>query len=73
MQKSTRKIEEANNRMEVTTRNQKALLAEVNESGHAYLSHTRVNGRYALRVAIGGTFTERRHVESLWALLQRLA
>jgi aromatic-L-amino-acid decarboxylase len=50
-----------------------ALLAAVNESGQAYLSHTRVNGRYALRVAIGGTFTERRHVESLWALLQRLA
>jgi hypothetical protein len=26
-----------------------------------------------LRVSIGATFTERRHVEALWALLQRLA
>jgi hypothetical protein len=26
-----------------------------------------------LRVSIGGTFTERRHVEALWTLLQRLA
>jgi aromatic-L-amino-acid decarboxylase len=39
----------------------------------AYLSHTRVHGRYVLRVSIGATFTERRHVEALWALLQRLA
>jgi aromatic-L-amino-acid/L-tryptophan decarboxylase len=50
-----------------------ALLRAVNESGEAYLSHTRVRGRYVLRVSIGGTFTERRHVEALWALLQRLA
>ena len=50
-----------------------ALLTAVNESGQAYLSHTRVHGRYVLRVAIGGTFTERRHVEALWALLRRLA
>ena len=50
-----------------------ALLRAVNESGEAYLSHTRVHGRYVLRVSIGGTFTERRHVEALWALLQRLA
>jgi len=50
-----------------------ALLTAVNQSGQAYLSHTRVGGRYVLRVAIGGTFTERRHVEALWALLQRLA
>jgi aromatic-L-amino-acid/L-tryptophan decarboxylase len=50
-----------------------ALLTAVNDSGEAYLSHTRVGGRYVLRVAIGGTFTERRHVEALWALLQRPA
>jgi aromatic-L-amino-acid decarboxylase len=50
-----------------------ALLTAVNDSGQAYLSHTRVGGRYVLRVSIGGTFTERRHVEALWSLLQRLA
>jgi aromatic-L-amino-acid decarboxylase len=50
-----------------------ALLTAVNESGAAYLSHSRVGGRYVLRVSIGGTFTERRHVEALWTLLQRLA
>jgi aromatic-L-amino-acid decarboxylase len=50
-----------------------ALLTAVNDSGQAYLSHTRVHGAYVLRVSIGATFTERRHVEGLWALLQKLA
>jgi aromatic-L-amino-acid decarboxylase len=50
-----------------------ALLTAVNASGRAYLSHTRVRGRYVLRVSIGATLTERRHVEALWALLQELA
>lgn len=49
------------------------LLQAVNDSGEAYLSHTRVDGAYVLRVAIGGTFTGRRHVEALWTLLRRLA
>jgi aromatic-L-amino-acid decarboxylase len=49
------------------------LLAAVNDSGEAYLSHTRVAGRYVLRLAIGGTATARRHVEAVWALLTRLA
>ena len=49
------------------------LLAAVNASGEAYLSHTRVGGRYVLRLAIGGTLTARRHVEAVWALLRRLA
>jgi aromatic-L-amino-acid decarboxylase len=50
-----------------------ALLTAVNASGEAYLSHTRVRGGYVLRVSIGATFTERRHVEALWDLLRRLA
>jgi aromatic-L-amino-acid/L-tryptophan decarboxylase len=50
-----------------------ALLRAVNDSGQAYLSHTRVRGEYVIRVSIGATLTERRHVEALWALLQELA
>jgi aromatic-L-amino-acid/L-tryptophan decarboxylase len=42
------------------------LLERLNASGELFLTHTRVNGRYALRMAIGGTFTEARHVQAAW-------
>ncbi|HLA14324.1 MAG TPA: pyridoxal-dependent decarboxylase [Gemmatimonadaceae bacterium] len=38
------------------------LLERVNESGHVYLSHTRVRGRYSLRIAIGNIHTTEEHV-----------
>ena len=50
-----------------------ALLRRVNDSGEAYLSHTRVRGDYVLRLAIGATATERRHVQGVWSLLSHLA
>ncbi len=49
------------------------LLQAVNASGEAYLTHTVVNGRHAIRLAIGAVLTERRHVEAVWQLLSRLA
>ena len=51
----------------------KRLLDAVNGSGKAYLTHAQLDGRLVIRVAIGGTRTERRHVEALWTLLQELA
>jgi aromatic-L-amino-acid decarboxylase len=50
-----------------------ALVHAVNASGRAYLTHTRLAGRYAIRVAIGGTYTEQADVERLWDLLDSLA
>jgi aromatic-L-amino-acid decarboxylase len=50
-----------------------ALMRGVNESGAAYLTHTLVNGRAALRVAIGSPLTEARHVDALWDQLSREA
>ncbi|HEY9473853.1 MAG TPA: pyridoxal-dependent decarboxylase [Mycobacteriales bacterium] len=49
------------------------LLDALNASGRLYLSHTRVRGAYALRMAIGATLTEPRHVEAAWAQIQRTA
>jgi len=49
----------------------RALLAAVNASGQAYLTHTEVNGRFAIRMAIGSVLTERRHVEAAWQLICR--
>jgi aromatic-L-amino-acid decarboxylase len=45
----------------------------VNASGEAYLSHTRLHGRLALRMAIANLRTEERHVRRAWDLLQEQA
>ena len=47
----------------------RALMERVNASGRMYLTHTLVDGKVALRMAIGATPTERRHVEAAWAQL----
>jgi aromatic-L-amino-acid/L-tryptophan decarboxylase len=49
------------------------ILQRVNESGEAYLSHTRLNGAYVLRLAIGNIRTEEKHVARAWELLQGAA
>jgi aromatic-L-amino-acid decarboxylase len=46
-----------------------ALMRRVNASGALYLTHTTVNGQAALRLAIGATGTQRRHVEAAWQAL----
>jgi len=49
------------------------LLAAVNGSGRAFLTHTRLDDRYVLRVAVGGTWTTAEHVTELADLLDELA
>ena len=49
------------------------LMEAVNTTGEVYLSHTRLDGRFVIRLAIGHYRTEQRHVERAWALLQKLA
>jgi aromatic-L-amino-acid/L-tryptophan decarboxylase len=46
------------------------LLESVNRSGEIFLSHTRLNGTFALRLAVGNLRTEERHVARAWELLQ---
>ncbi len=48
-----------------------ALLDRLNSSGKMYLTHTRLGGRLTLRFSIGQTWTEKRHVERAWELIQR--
>jgi aromatic-L-amino-acid decarboxylase len=50
-----------------------AILDRVNASGSAYLSHTKLNARFVLRLAIGNIHTERRHVADAWRLLRDAA
>ncbi len=46
------------------------LIDAVNRRGDVFLSHTRLAGRFAIRVAIGNLRTEERHVERAWELLR---
>lgn len=50
-----------------------AIMERVNARGHAYLSHTRVAGRYTLRLAIGNIRTDRSHVDVAWRELREAA
>jgi aromatic-L-amino-acid decarboxylase len=46
-----------------------ALLEAVNRTGEVFLSHTRLRGRYVLRLAIGHERTTIKHVTRAWELL----
>lgn len=50
-----------------------AWAARVNQSGAAYLTPAKLDGRWMVRVSIGAEQTERVHVEQLWALMQQAA
>jgi aromatic-L-amino-acid decarboxylase len=45
------------------------ILAAVNATGEVFLSHTKLGGRFVLRLAVGNVRTERRHVARAWELL----
>jgi aromatic-L-amino-acid/L-tryptophan decarboxylase len=49
------------------------LLAGVNASRRVFLTHTRLGGRYVIRLVIGQRTTERHHVEEAWRLLRQAA
>ena len=49
------------------------LLATVNASGRAFLTHTLIGGRFTIRVAIGSVSTSHAHVEDLWRQLRDTA
>ncbi|MDQ2870257.1 MAG: pyridoxal-dependent decarboxylase [Acidobacteriota bacterium] len=46
-----------------------AIVAAVNATGRAYLTHTRLRGRVALRVGIGNLETTEEHVARAWDLV----
>ena len=50
-----------------------AVMDAVNRSGEVFLSHTRLDGRFAIRLAIGNVRTEERHVVRAWELLREAA
>jgi aromatic-L-amino-acid decarboxylase len=49
------------------------LLERVNATGEVFLTHTRVNGAFSLRLAVGAPATQARHVAAAWRLIADLA
>ncbi|HEX2419136.1 MAG TPA: aminotransferase class V-fold PLP-dependent enzyme, partial [Micromonosporaceae bacterium] len=49
------------------------LLRRLNATGRAYLTHTKVNDRYVLRLAVGAPATDSRHITATWRELSRIA
>lgn len=49
------------------------LLAEINASGKAFLSHTVLNGRFVLRLAIGNFQTTEDDIRDTWDLIRETA
>ncbi|MFH1120496.1 MAG: pyridoxal-dependent decarboxylase [Bacteroidota bacterium] len=57
---------------EINQMNEK-LLQQLNTSGKIYLTHTKLNGKYTLRMVIAQTNTEAVHVEDAWKLIREMA
>ncbi|MGB9378816.1 MAG: pyridoxal-dependent decarboxylase, partial [Mycobacteriales bacterium] len=49
------------------------LLERLNASGQVYLTHTRINDAYSLRLAVGSPATESCHIDAAWQLILDLA
>ena len=60
-------------RMDGSDEENEALLERVNATGEAFLSHTRLGGRFVLRLAIGNARTAEDDVRVAWDVLRREA
>lgn len=49
------------------------LLESLNGTGHVFMTHTVIEGMHMIRVAIGATLTEDKHVSMLWDMVQEHA
>ena len=45
------------------------IMNDINTSGEAYLSHTKLNGKYTLRLSVGSIRVEERHLTKVWNIL----
>lgn len=49
------------------------LLDAINDDGRLYLTRNKLKGRTTLRISIGATWTERRHVTEAWTMIKEMA
>ena len=50
----------------------RALIRRINDSGTFFVSHTVLNGRFMIRVAIGNIYTDWHDVEALWRAISKM-
>lgn len=50
-----------------------SIMDRVNRSGELYLTHTKLDGKFTLRMSIGQTNTELRHVDHAWQQIRKAA
>lgn len=48
-----------------------AIMDRLNHSGDLFLTHTKLNGKLTLRLSVGQTQTQARHVEKAWKRIQQ--
>ncbi len=54
---------------DLDTFNEKSM-NEINASGEVYLSHTKLNGKFTLRLSVGSIRVEERHLQKVWDILK---
>jgi aromatic-L-amino-acid decarboxylase len=47
------------------------IMNEINSSGEAYLSHTKLKGVFTLRLSVGSIRVEERHLKKVWEILNK--
>jgi len=48
-------------------------VGQINQSGAAFMTPAKLDGRWMVRVSVGVESTERHHLEALWSLMQETA
>jgi aromatic-L-amino-acid decarboxylase len=49
------------------------LLEKINQSGKLFLSHTKLNGKFVIRLTIGSIRHERKHIVDAWEIIKLIA
>ncbi|MFX0013368.1 MAG: pyridoxal phosphate-dependent decarboxylase family protein [Promethearchaeota archaeon] len=47
------------------------LLHQINKTGKLYMTHTKLNGKYTLRMVTGQTYVQEKHVNQAWSRIQK--
>jgi aromatic-L-amino-acid decarboxylase len=61
------------NDIEALNRLNASLMERLNATGKLFLTHTKLNGAFAIRMVIGQTHVQQRHVDAAWDLIRSMA